>query len=92
MHTTKMIIKIKTWRNIRRHGSIDVLVDVLNLICEMIKINVIRGRGSSSFGFGRLRKKIEDLIKAIGRRTLCREGLVRECLGERRRWLRTNPM
>ena len=85
-------MKIKTWKNIRIHGSIDVLMYVLNLIHEMIKINVIRGSRSSSFGFGRLRKKNEDLIKAIGRRTLCREGLVRECLGERRRWLRTNPM
>jgi hypothetical protein len=84
-------MKIKTWKNIRIHGSIDVLMYVLNLIHEMIKINVIRGSRSSSFGFGRLEKILEEPFRAIGRGLLHHEGLVRECLGERRRWLRTNP-
>ncbi len=91
MQAIEIGMKIKTRSNNRNFSRVNVLLHVLNLNHQGIKVNVIGGRGSSSFGFGRLGRVLVRSFRTANGRLLRREWLVRECLGERRRRLRSNP-
>ena len=92
--TTEIFMKSETRSNNRRFGSVDVVVHVSDLSDDSIKVNVIGGRGSGSFEFGRLGRLGRVLVRSfrtVNGRLLRREWLVRECLWERRRRLRSDP-
>ena len=87
----EIFMKIETRSNNRNFSRVNVLVHVSDLSDDSIKVNVMGGRGSGSFEFGRLGRVLIRSFRTVNGRLLRREWLVRECLGERRRRLRSDP-